>query len=215
MNTRYQVAYRNISLEGHDVLRMEKVTFVYELVTKQTPDDSQKIIKRLIEENVKPLVLPLMEATEEQIVKCRKKGIPSFVLKKNGKFFWARIPVNVSLVGSNLLGTHCCDASGRVCQHVLAASDEAGGCEVIRNGSRYIEIYEWIPEGYETFKTHHDAFVVGKCLKHAKCPPKPSRTAAEVRDLRISLAYFYCGNGTHPGIVARKFGKCSNSLGYR
>ena len=103
----------------------------------------------------------------------------------------------------------------------MATSNEAGGCETIRNGSRYIERYEWISDGYETFNTRYDAFVVGKCLRHEYCQPKPYRTVAEVQALKLSLAQLYCDNvPSYSGGVTRKFGGSSlgnktSSVGYR
>ncbi len=202
MNRR-EINYRNITLDGHNALRVEKVISEYELVPKKRnesdgnaparvlKDKEEKFIKRLLNEEIKPMAFPLIQVTADQIEQCRKKGISSFVYKQNGELFWARIPNNIAFVSSGLLGgIHKCAVSGNVCQHATAASDEAGGCEKVRNGSCYIERYDWIPTGYETFNTKHDSFVVVRCLKHENCPPKPPRTAAEINALRLGLAQF-------------------------
>lgn len=204
MNLRREVNYRNIALDGHSALRMEKVISEYELVPKKTVNSDsdmsvvarknekeEKYFKRLLHEEIKPLSFPLIPVTADQVAMCREKGISSFVYKLNGDLFWAKIPNNIAFISSDLLGgTHKCAVSGNVCQHATAASDEAGGCEKVRNGSCYIERYDWIPTGYETFNTKHDSFLVVRCLKHANCPPRPPRSAAEINALRLSLAQF-------------------------
>lgn len=205
MNSRCEVTYRNFVLDGERAFNLEKVVSQYEVFTKQKRDGSTKIVRKLIEENVTSLTFPLLEVTAVQVAMCRKKGIASFVLKKCGKLYWTKIPRNINLVSSELLGTHKCAVSGDVCRYVTAASDKEGGCEKIRNESTYIERYEWIPTGYETFNTSHDAFVVVKCEKYENCPEKPQRSLAEVQSLKLSLAQLAFEDDTfYPQGVARK-----------
>ena len=190
MNTRYEVTYRNLTLEGHSILRVEKIVSLYEVSINQRRDGSKKLVRKLIEQNVKPMTFPLKEVTAQQVAMCRKKGIASFVFKEYGKLYWTKIPKNINFVSSALLGTHKCAAAGDVCLHATAASDKEGGCAKVRNGSCYIERYEWIPVGYETFNTYNDSFVVGGCFRYEDCPEKPPRPIEEVRALKFSLAQF-------------------------
>ena len=94
MNRR-EINYRNITLDGHNALRVEKVISEYELVPKKRnesdgnaparvlKDKEEKFIKRLLNEEIKPIAFPLIQVTADQIEQCRKKGISSFVYKQN------------------------------------------------------------------------------------------------------------------------------------
>lgn len=164
---------KNIVLEGTKTLRAVRLTITFEVVREIRPKDNQpfKVIsKKKIDEKVEPLNFPLIEVSSEALADYRKKGIPSFVLKTDGKLYYSAIPDNISFVSSTILGAHQCAIAGKECRRLSAASDEDGGCEKVRNYSKYIERYSWITTGYETFNTKQDSFVVAKCLNYKKCP---------------------------------------------
>lgn len=186
-------ATKNIVLEGVKTLRAERFTKTFKVVRELHPKTNQpfKVVsKEQIDEKVEPLNFPLTEVTPEALADYRKKGVSSFVLKVDGKLYYTSIPDDISFVSSTILGAHQCAVAGHECHRLSAASDEEGGCEKVRNRSNNIERYPWITEGYETFNTKHDSFVVVNCLHYEKCPPRKTRTTAEINNARLSLAQF-------------------------
>lgn len=184
---------KNIVLEGVETLRAERFTTTFKVVRELHPKTNlpvRVVSKEQIDEKVEPLNFPLTEVRPEELADYRKKGVPSFVLKVDGKLYYTAIPDNISFVSSNILGAHLCAVAGHECHRLSAASDEEGGCGKVRNRSNYIERYPWITTGYETFNTKHDSFVVVNCLHYEKCPPRKSRTTAEINNARLGLAQF-------------------------
>lgn len=187
-------ATENISVEGVKFLRAKRVERIYELkyeLSEKTNTPIRMVSKKLIDENVKELSFEFKEVTPEQLADYRKKGRPSFVLKKAGKLYYTEIPRDISFVGSKIVGRHMCAIAGKECRRLLAARDEEGGCAKVRNKATYIERYPWITDGYETFNTNKDSFVVGNCKHYEPCPPRKNLTAAEVNRAKLGLAQFY------------------------
>ena len=133
---------------------------------------------------------PLAEITLEQIKELRKTDIPSFLLKEDGKYYFAKIPKQLNFTSSNLMGMHCCANSLNTCHHLSAASDEDGGCAKVRGFSRGIERYPWITMGYETFNVCHGCFVVLKCNHFEVAPPRKPVTIKEKNEAKLLLAQF-------------------------
>lgn len=184
---------KNIVLEGVKTLRAEKITTTFKVVRELHPKTNQpfKVVsKEQVDEKVEPLNFPLTEVTPKKLANYRKKGVSSFVLKVNGKLYYTAIPDDISFFSSTILGAHQCAVTSHECHRLSAASDEEGGCEKVRNFSNNIERYPWITEGYETFNTKHDSFVVVNCLHYEKCPPRKPRTTAEINQAKLSLAQF-------------------------
>lgn len=111
------------------------------------------------EEILKTFFYNLSEISKNEVIMRRKNKIPTFLLKIDGKYYYSRIPANLTLIGEKLLGTHMC----ATCKKISPLSDEDGGCEKVRNIARFIEKYDWISKGYETFGTTHDCFFVAEC----------------------------------------------------
>ena len=87
---------------------------------------------------------------------CLTTLLPTFLLTE--------IPTDVNIFTlAKCLGTHKCGKVREECKRLLALPDEKGGCEKVRNHSSFLERYPWIKEGYETFNTRKDIFVVKKC----------------------------------------------------
>ena len=194
---------KNIVLEGVERLRAERFITVFEVtreISQKTNQPFRVVSKKEIESKVEPLCFPLVEVTPEMLDVYRREKKPSFVLKVDGKLYYARIPDNISFVSSDILGAHkCSDAHG--CNRLSAASDEDGGCAKVRNRSNYIERYPWITSGYETFNTKHDSFVVTNCLHYEKYPPKQTMPTAEINRRKLSLAQFVWDDVTTLGQV--------------
>lgn len=190
---------KNFALEGVETLRVERVTTTFEVVKELHPETnrpSKVVSSQPIDEKVEPLSFPLIEVTPEALADYRKKGVPSFVLKIDGKLYYSAIPDNISFMNSTILGAHQCALTksgfgGYGCHRLSAASDENGGCEKVRNRSTYIEKYPWITTGYETFNTKLDSFVVANCLHFEKYPPQKTRSLDEINQSRLSLAQLY------------------------
>ena len=207
---------KNIVLEGVKTLRAEKVTTVFEVVKELHPKTNHPynlVSKKKIDEKVEPLVFPLTEVTPKSLAAYRKKGIPSFVLKVDGKLYYTEIPDNISFVSSTILGAHQCAVAGHECHRLSAATDENGGCQKVRDRSKIIERYPWITSGYETFNTKHDSFVVANCLHYKKCPPRRDRTAAEINNAKLSLAQFVWDDVTTLAEVRARRAKNKSNIG--
>ena len=129
-------------------------------------------------------VYPLIEVTREDLDKFRNAGISSFVVKKDGKLWYTNIPEDLSFYNSEILGTHKCSIP---CKRLSAAQDPEG-CAKVRGYSTGIEKYPWIVEGYETFNTEKDSFVVCKCTHFESCPPQKKLTLKEIERRRLNLA---------------------------
>jgi len=186
-------AIKNITLEGVKMLRAERITTSYEVVRELHPKTNKPfktVSKKQIDQKVEPLCFPLIEVTPEMVCDYREMGIPSFVLKVEGKLYYSAIPNNINFVSSEILGQHKCAVVRCECHRLSAASDEEGGCEKVRNRAKYIERYPWITTGYETFNTKHDSFAVVNCLHYEPCPPRKKRTTTEVNAAKLSLAQF-------------------------
>lgn len=167
------IAFKEICLEGVEALKAKKVeTTVETTYAPRSPiDRSMKVISQNRTTKVlEALVFPLTQVTPTELVKYRKDKIPSFVLKVDGKLYYTQIPRNLSLLSSaSILGQHKCTALGHECKRFSPESDEQGGCAKVRNRARYIERYDWITTGFETFGTLHDSFVVVNCFHYEKC----------------------------------------------
>ena len=137
-----------------------------EVIEKATaPNQPSK--KRETKEKISSREFFLKEISIQELKSLRKTKIPSFVLKENiggVEHYWhAKVPYNLNFTSSNLIGTHQCSPSNTCCARLSAASDEAGGCSKVRHMARFIELYPWIPFGYETFNTKNNTFMVAKC----------------------------------------------------
>ena len=180
---------KNIVLEGVKTLKAEKITTTFEVKRELHPKTNQPfkvVAKNQVDEVVEPMSFDLVEVTPEELAVYRRSGISSFVLKVDGKLYYASIPDNISFVFSDILGAHRCSA----CNRLSAASYEQGGCAKVRDRSQCIERYPWITTGYETFNTKHDSFVVGNCLHYEPYPSRKKLSAAELNRAKLGLAQF-------------------------
>ena len=132
--------------------------------------------------------LELVETTPQKLAIIRHSEVPSFVLKKDGKLYYSKVPSNFNFI-SEIGGLHLCSLSRYECSRLSAASDEDGGCQKVRDygKAKRIENYPWIIEGYEVFNaSHDDCFVVIKCL-HYEHTFKKKLTEEEIYNARFAL----------------------------
>ena len=186
-----------ITLDGVETLNVEKVLTTFEEKLEVHPSTKlpiKVIYKKQLDQVVESKKsFDLTQVTAEELEKYRRSEIPSFVLKMDDKLYYTKIPKNLHFVSSTILGEHQCAK----CRHLSAASDENGGCAKVRNNSERIERYPWITEGYETFNTDHDSFVVTNCLHFENYLPHKKVSKAERDKIRLSLAQFYCDDVTN------------------
>ena len=148
--------FKNPSLRGTSVGKILVLTLM------DVSLEGDRIIGRKFQDFI------LKQVTKDKLSKIRDEGIPSFVLKHDGKLYWTQIPKNTNLVGSTMFGKHQCASTFCTCEKMSAASEEEGGCEKVRKFGKGIEILDFIEQGYETFGTNCDACVVGKCNNYKK-----------------------------------------------
>lgn len=155
---------------------------------KQEKQD--KNIRLEIEEGntvIQPIAFALTEVTLEQLRAYRRKKIPSFILKRHGKIYFAQIPKDLNLRSANILGDHQCAMGEDICYRLSAASDEEGGCAKVRDcyPDRCIENYPWIGVGYQISNSvpGHNVFVVTQCDHFLEFPKR--KTSVEEFNKRI------------------------------
>lgn len=166
---------RKLRLEGVEALQLVEETIDYEITVQKAPLKNGKISTKEVYRNVvdkKVKVIKSFELSEVSMAELRGlriRGIPSFVLKVDGKLYHCIIPKSLKFVGVNLVGSHKC----KDCRRLSADLDVYGGCAKVRENSTGIEKYPWIPKGFETFGVPSDSFVVGKCLHFRSYAEKP------------------------------------------
>lgn len=99
-----------IALDGTKSLRVEKLTITFEVTTikEKGKSSTPKVSKKRIGEKVETLTFPLKKVDESLLKEYRAKGIPSFVLKLNGKLYHTTIPKSTSFASAKILGDHSC-----------------------------------------------------------------------------------------------------------
>ena len=130
------------------------------------------------------------EITSSEIEEKRSSGIPGFIVKDNGNYYYAQIPQGMKFTG-NVLGQHMCvPTSDCVCARLSAKPDEEGGCAKVRDRISHIEKYDWITQGYETFNTNQDCLIVKECSHYTPNAPRVHYTPKELEALKIGIAQF-------------------------
>jgi len=123
---------------------------------------------------VEPISFRLEEITPEELALHRISGIPFFVLKTDGKFYYCSIPSNINVSSSFILGTHCCSGAKYDCMKMYAKSDEEGGCAKVRDRIPHIEKYDFITTGYEIYYPDERSTLTVIDCKHYKLDqPRP------------------------------------------
>ena len=101
-------SYNNITLNGKKI-KADKITSIFAVKRKINSNNRPKVIsKDLVDEIVEPVYFELTEVTKEDLANLRRKKVPSFVFKMDGKFYYTAIPNEMNLVSSGILGRHKC-----------------------------------------------------------------------------------------------------------
>lgn len=195
LTKKQEMLYKDVRREGL-FIKATEVTSTYTIrneVYDETGLVKKQVSKWVSNEEERMVEYPLREISKEEILGLWKAKVPSFLLKKDGKYYHGEIPKEMTFLSSNVIDVpHQCavgDQGG--CCARLEASPDPKGCAKVRARSVHIERYDWITYGYETFCTNHTAFVVGACEHYKKCPPKKQLPAAEVNRRRVALAAFF------------------------
>jgi len=113
----------------------------------------------------------LIEISVEEIEIKRRKKIPSFLLKQDGKYYWTEFPRGISLFAEDILGQHKCSNPYTLCKGIdLQLSGR--GCKKILAQPPRLEDFEFITLGWETFATEHDCLSVIECSCYKVFPPR-------------------------------------------
>ena len=163
------VTYSDISLNETSSLIVKRTISTYRItrLTERFYHYSSYIKRDLLGSKSKILVFPLVPTNREELLKYRRLKIPSIILKKDGVLYYGRIPNNLTFPEVEFIGEHLCAKPAHECTRLSAASNEYGGCAKVRNRSRGIEYYRWITDGFETFGTQKDAFIVINCQHYS------------------------------------------------
>lgn len=133
--------------------------------------------------------------SKEELLTKRISKKPGFVYKFGDFLFYTALPKGVTPNDSVANAKHVCSAQGHsCCVHLSAETDEEGGCAKVRDipmeffkieyperllsyvkDSNRIEKYDFITEGYESFNTSNNLFVVLNC-EHVEFNPKKDST---------------------------------------
>lgn len=140
-------------------LRVETKRRIYEVIKKVRRHNVKKLLKE--EKSVENF--NLTEVDVNILNEYRRKKIPIFILKTDGKLFFSIIPRNLNLISTKFIGKHQCAFDRCTCKRLLSSSNDEGGCEKVKNFSKNIEKYPWITKGYETVNTEHEILVVVEC----------------------------------------------------
>lgn len=191
------ILYRNIRMNERKEILGEEVKSDMVVSYKKTPKMGNRLNERKkLGERVEEKTFPLREINLEELAELRKTKKPSFVLKEDGRYYYAEISPYMTFIASSFLGKHKCATAEKVCNLLSAAPDEEGGCEKVRNRSANIEKYPWITKGYETFGMDgRDTFVVLECQHYEKTLDRPHRTLDEVNQMKLGLSYFVWEEG--------------------
>lgn len=185
--------FRNIKLEGVESLTATKYVATYEIVRQLNPKNKKPIkmiSKTLVNEETEEVVFYLEEVTLRELANLRKGKAGGFVLKNEGRYFYAEIPKHMNFVDAKILGSHKCADAEHVCQRLTPLADEEGGCAKVRGYAKYIERYPFITKGYETFNMSHNTFLVAHCEHFEAHPPRPKMSITRTNAQKLELARF-------------------------
>lgn len=182
-----------LKLYGTRALVQNKLEKTYEIPTKRDPKtknvvelkEGRKLIDTKFIEQL--AYFPLRKVTIKELAELRASGIPGFVLKDSGKFYYTAIPKKLNLITTNVLKKHNC---GENCSRLSPAADEDGGCAKIRDRfEKHIEKYDFIIQGYETFNCNRESLVVSKCA-HYETKKHQRLSPIQRRNLLVALAQY-------------------------
>lgn len=149
-----------MKIRRNDQEKVKKSTIIVEIDENNVLQ--VKIVTTRNNEEVVTTETPLMKTTAEELQTYREK-FSGLVVKIDGISYYTRINSKSHVIFSKKFGGYMCTS----CIHMSATSDDEGGCAKVRLGE-YIERYPWIIEGYETFNTSRNVFIITKCQHYQK-----------------------------------------------
>lgn len=176
LRTKDILSVENIQLEGHERLIANKVIRTFEFYLNE---DGYMVEKRQVGESTEVISFYLTEITMEEAKNIRQKRIPAFLLKEAGRYYFAKIPTEykkcVHFIEAYIICDHQCASKGpECCKHLLAAPDELGGCQKVRDKKKRIEEYQFIDSCYQVVGTNSNVFCVCKCSYYEPSDPRPT-----------------------------------------
>ena len=116
------------------------------------------VYTKIMDADVSTTRFPLREISKEELLEVRKTCDYGFVFKKDGKTYFTELPKHFPQISKleNLSRNHLC---------ADCPCDNLNICQKFLNNSRYIENYDYISLGFETFSKYaaKESFVVYSC----------------------------------------------------
>lgn len=113
----------------------------------------------------------LSETSIMEISELRRMKRPTFLLKKEDKYFRGSIPQGVSLIAEDVLGPHLCANPAQICKKINPQGGK-GACKKVLTKAPKLEDFSYIKTGWETFGTEHDCLSVTECSCFKKFPTR-------------------------------------------
>ena len=160
LETRKQEAVQ--TNEPRVTLDIKKITSNQKLIASMDTYVFNKAMFRRQKVKSEIAEIPAKKVNKEELLLARLSGNPIFIYKKHDDVYVAELVGELKGVASEN-SKHECSNIKYTCKRLSALSDEQGGCEKVRDKNKYIENYDWIEEGYQTFNTENNLFIVLKC----------------------------------------------------
>lgn len=156
-------------------------------VSAYIADDFSKLVTVRVDENEREerKTYRLKSISEKTLLQKRLSGVPGFLAKINGMYYYTEVPSDFKLPSKFMGESHCCSPDKGICRNFIPISSADGGCDKVldscvtfqlRHGfkrraaiinSHRLEKYPWITRGYETFNIpgNVNAFLVAECAR--------------------------------------------------
>ena len=184
---------KRLYLVGTQSLVYKKLILTQNVTFFRNKNGKRKVLSREILNKSYEILdtFPLSEVPEESIDHLRNTGIPGFILKASGKYYYTRVPRNINFIAQKLIESgHKCSMS---CKHLSPIPVEIGGCAKIAQDDKHIEDFDFIQIGYEAFncRKEFNALFVAKCENYEKSEARPKLTPAQKRKLSKDFIDFF------------------------
>ncbi len=187
------IEMKKLYLLGTQSLVYKKLTATQKVTFFRDKNGKRKIISReFLDKHYEILdAYPLSEVPKESIKSLRNSGVPGFILKSAGKYYYASVSRNINFIAQKLIESgHKCAMS---CKHLSPIPVAMGGCPKISQDDKHIEDFDFIRFGYEAFncRKEFNALFVAKCDTYEKSEARPKLTPAQKRKLSRDFLDFF------------------------
>ena len=184
---------KRLYLVGTRSLVYKKLTVTQKVTFFRDKNGKRKVLTReFLDTHYEVLdTFPLSEVPKESIKSLRKTGIPGFILKAAGKYYYTSVPRNINFIAQKLIKSgHKCSQS---CTHLSPIPMELGGCLKIYDDQMHIEDLDFIQAGYESFncKSSYNALFVASCTHYEKAEPRKKLSAAQKKKINKDFIDFF------------------------